>query len=221
MGPNTRYTKRRDESLTPPKPGDPWPSYTPVPGPVWPLSSPMAHVTHPTSSHDLSTLASYPRCLLLRFRLRVAPRECRLYCRPGSGWQEVYALQLTNEQSQEVQTFVTARSCIPPFQTCCLFEANCAHSFCEGAEGRAGQRGERTEGRTRRGTNAQRGERAEGRTRRGANALILERPTVKTSCLITLQALLHLCKATLRVEVLVIKHKASHAEDMLITTAAL
>ena len=42
MGPSTRYTKRRDESLTPPKPGNPWPSYTPVPSPVRPLSSPTA-----------------------------------------------------------------------------------------------------------------------------------------------------------------------------------
>ena len=46
------------------------------------------------------------------------------------------------------------------------------------------------------------------------------RLTVKASSLVTLQAPLHLCKDTLRVEVLVIKHKASHAEDMLFTTAA-
>ena len=55
MGPSTRYTKRRDESLTPPKPGDPWPSYTPVPSPVRPLSSPTAprpHSRHPFARRD-------------------------------------------------------------------------------------------------------------------------------------------------------------------------
>ena len=30
MGASTQYTKRRDESLDPPKPGDPWPPYIPV-----------------------------------------------------------------------------------------------------------------------------------------------------------------------------------------------
>ena len=40
MGANTQCTKRR--IVGSPKPGDPWPSYSPVPSPVRPLSSPTA-----------------------------------------------------------------------------------------------------------------------------------------------------------------------------------
>ena len=42
-----------------------------------------------------------------------------------------------------VQTFATVRLCIPPFLTCCLFEANCAYNFKaqRGAIGRGPKKG--------------------------------------------------------------------------------
>ena len=86
-----------------------------------------------------------------------------------------------------VQTFATVHSCIPPFLTLCLFEPNCARNFPERAEGRGGV------------------------FKAPAKVMLLQLAhlqhkgvglTGKGSSLITLQALMRLCKDALRVEML-------------------